>query len=174
MSTQTMPMLNGSSIKYPEISDFSLTPNAILRFYYEIAERQEMLDFIMKLDHQDTWAIDYMEDSAKNISEIRVFHADLERLVIDYLPMLHKVPEEVIWVLAHLKSARCMYILKYVTDKNPEFLEVLENLAADETNPNLLTIKKRLSAFHKANLLSRIFAKVRLIRLVNLTGNSQT
>ena len=157
-------MLNDhdGNINYPTISDdeFNLTITGVLRFYQNIIKNQDMLDFLMKMDKQDKWTVDYSE-SVESMAEIRVFYSEFESLVKSYSDFFHhdQVLDSFLWLLAHLKSARCLYVLKYVVDSNPQFLSYFNQY---QETPEKITIEKRLQAFHRANLLSRIFSNVRL------------
>jgi len=83
---------------------------------------------------------------------------------------LHRVPKEFVELLAHLTTTRCIYLIRYIAQKNPEFLDELTYLIEqdDGMNPDVSAIRRRIVAFSNARMLGEIFSGKRLERIVEI------
>ncbi len=105
--------------------------------------------------------------------DIQLYLQDLSRFVAASSEVLHRVPREFAEVLAHLTTTRCMYLIRYVSQNNPDFLDGLAFLIESDggSDPNLVAIRRRFEAFSKARLLGEIFSGKRLHRIVSIMGS---
>lgn len=160
-------------IEIPEIGTLDLTSHGVLGHFAKSTRNVQLLTFLLALDRVDKWAVDYNEDQSSKAFEIQLFMQDLQRFVEASLPVLHRVPEEFSEILAHLTTTRCMYLIRFVGQRNEEFLEKLGFLLEEgaESSPNIAAVRRRLEAFSKAKLLGEIFSGKRLTRITKIMGS---
>lgn len=171
-----MPDTDSSSfadIKIPPIDDLDLTAHGVFQHFVASGRRGQLLTFLLALDRLDRWAVDYNEMSSPQAFDIQLYLQDLARFVNVSASVLHRVTREFSDVLAHLTTTRCIHLIRYVAQHNPEFLDRLAFLieAEGDTNPNVIAIKRRFEAFSKARLLGEIFSGKRLHRIVSIMGS---
>lgn len=157
----------------PVMTSIDLTSNGVLGHFAKTTQNVQLLSFLLALDGVDTWAVDFEEDQAKNVFEIKLFIQNLQQFVETKSSVLHLVPEKFTDLLAHLTTSRCMYLIRFVGQHNDGFLEQLELLLAEAKggSVNLSTVRRRLEAFGKAKLLGEIFSGKRLTRITKLMGS---
>lgn len=162
-----------ADVKIPPIDDLDLTAHGVFQHFVASGRRGQLLTFLMALDRLDQWAVDYSEMTSPQAFDIQLYLQDLARLVEASSLVLHRVTREFSEVLAHLTTTRCMYLIRYVAQVNPKFLDGLAFLIESEgdANPNLAAIRRRFEAFSKARLLGEIFSGKRLHRIVSIMGS---
>lgn len=160
-------------VEIPEIGTLDLTSHGVLGHFAKSTRNVQLLTFLLALDRVDRWAVDYNEDQSPKAFEIQLFMQDLQRFVESSLPVLHRVPGEFSDILAHLTTTRCMYLIRFVGQRNEEFLEKLGFLLEEgaEASPNIAAVRRRLEAFSKAKLLGEIFSGKRLTRITQIMGS---
>lgn len=165
------PRLSGDSI--PSIETLDLTHHAVLKHFGRSSESARLLTFLLSLDRVDRWAVDYMEDESPQAMDVQLFMQDLQSFVASSLPVLHRVPRDFTEILCHLTTSRCMYVLRYVGQHNPEFLDQLGALLESESKSsvNVGAVRRRLEAFSRAQLLGEIFSGKRLTRIMQIMGS---
>jgi hypothetical protein len=160
-------------IAIPAIEEVDLRAHAVFQHFVTSARRGQLLTFLLALDRLDRWAVDYNEMTSPQVFDIQLYLQDLARVVEEGAKVLHRVPREFAEVLAHLTTTRCMYLIRYVSQHNPQFLDSLAFLIESDggADPNVAAIKRRFEAFSKARLLGEIFSGKRLDRIVSIMGS---
>jgi hypothetical protein len=157
----------------PQIDELDLTAHGVLQHFVSSGRRGQLLTFLLALDRLDKWAVDFNEMTSPQAFDIQLYLQDLSQFVGASTAVLHCVPREFAEVLAHLTTTRCMYLIRYVAQGNPQFLDNLAFLieSEGEVDPNLAAIRRRFEAFSKARLLGEIFSGKRLTRIVSIMGS---
>lgn len=162
-----------ADVAIPQIGELDLTAHGVFQHFVSSGRRGQLLTFLLALDRLDKWAVDFNEMTSPQAFDIQLYLQDLGRFVAASAVVLHRVPREFAEVLAHLTTTRCMYLIRYVAQNNPQFLDSLAMLieAGGATEPNLVAIRRRFEAFSKARLLGEIFSGKRLHRIVSIMGS---
>lgn len=157
----------------PQIDELDLTAHGVFQHFASSGRRGQLLTFLLALDRLDKWAVDYSEMTSPHAFDIQLFLQDLGGFIAATSGALHRYPREFAEVLARLTTTRCMYVIRYVAQRNPQFLDNLAGLIEleSEGNPNLIAIRRRFEAFSKARLLGEIFSGKRLNRIVSIMGS---
>lgn len=160
-------------VPIPEIETFDLTSYSVLAHFAKSTRNVQLLNFLLSLDRVDTWAVDYNESESPKALEIQLFIQDLQRFVESSMSVLHRVPQEFADILCHLTTTRCMYLIRFVAQRNDDFLERLGFLLEEEAgqSPNVAAVRRRLEAFSRAKLLGEIFSGKRLTRILQIMGS---
>jgi len=160
-------------IAIPVIESLSLTAHGVLGHFAQSTRNAQLLSFLLALDRVDRWAVDFDEDQAANTLDIQLFLQELHEFVESSLPVLHRVPEEFAELLAHLTTTRCMYLIRFVGQRNESFLDELASLIdrGAAASPSVAAIQRRFEAFSKARLLGEIFSGKRLTRITQIMGS---
>ena len=133
------------------------------------------ISFLLGLDSVDHWAVDFAEASRVDTDAIRLraFIGDLERVVRVHAPVLDHLTAQFVQLLAGLTTSRCMIILRYVSQKNERFIEQLAHTLEGSGQDDVMvsTVRRRLEAFERAQILGRIFSGARLVRIMQIMGS---
>jgi hypothetical protein len=164
-----------ANMPIPTIDELDLTAHGVFGHFVTSGRRGQLLAFLLALDRLDSWAVDFNELTSPQVFDIQLYLQDLKQFVESSSQVLHKVPREFAEVLAHLTTTRCMYLIRYVSQTNPQFLDSLAYLieSEDGDNQNLAAIRRRFEAFSKARLLGEIFSGKRLHHIVSIMGSYQ-
>ncbi len=133
------------------------------------------ISFLLGLDSVDHWAVDFRE--AQRVDEdamrLRAFIGDLERVVRAHAPVLDHLADPFVQLLAGLTTSRCMMILRYVSQKNDRFIDRLARTLESSSQDDVMvsTVRRRLEAFERAQILGRIFSGARLVRIMQIMGS---
>jgi hypothetical protein len=162
-----------ANVPIPQIDKLDLTAHGVFQHFAGSGRRGQLLTFLLALDRLDKWAVDFNEMTSPNAFDIQLYMQDLSKFVLSSSLVLHRVSREFSEVLAHLTTTRCMYVIRYVSQTNPRFLDALALLIeSDEgVDPNLIAIRRRFEAFSKARLLGEIFSGRRLHRIASIMGS---
>lgn len=162
-----------ADIEIPPITSPDLTAQEVFQHFVASQKRAQLLTFLLALDRFDKWAVDFNEMTSPQVFDIQLYLQELASFVESSAKVLHRVPREFTEVLAHLTTTRCIYLIRYVAQKNPEFLDQLTYLIEldDGGDPNVAAIRRRFEAFSKARLLGEIFSGQRLSRIVSIMGS---
>lgn len=162
-----------ADVPIPQIDELDLTAHGVFQHFVASGRRGQLLTFLLALDRLDKWAVDFNEMTSPQAFDIQLYLQDLSRFVAASSEVLHRVPREFAEVLAHLTTTRCMYLIRYVSQNNPDFLDGLAFLIESDggADPNLVAIRRRFEAFSKARLLGEIFSGKRLHRIVSIMGS---
>lgn len=173
-----MPEALGSTDNNGEIparGELDLTSHGILTHFAKSTRNVRLLNFMMALDRVDTWAVDYDAENqtAAQAIEVSALMDNLRELIENSVPVLHRVPAELAEVLAHITTSRCMYLIRFVGHHNAAFMEAFGELLEQESgkSPSIHALRRRLEAFSKAKLLSDIFARNRIERIMKIMGS---
>jgi len=159
-----------ADLPIPPISELDLTATGVFQHFVASGRRGQVLTFLMALDRLDSWAVDYHETNSPRVFDIQAYLLDLQTFVEASATVLHRVPREFVGVLAHLTTTRCMYLIRYVAQHNPAFLDHLAYLMEGEVDADLAAIRRRFEAFSKARVLGEMFSGKRLHRIVSIMG----
>ncbi len=164
---------NFMDLAIPGIETIDLTSYNVLAHFARSTRNVQLLNFMLALDRVDKWAVDYNEAESANSMDIQLFLHDLECFVDASLPVLHRVPREFADILSHLTTTRCMYLIRFVGQRNDQFLDQLGFLLEDDAgqSPDVAAVRRRLEAFGKAKLLGEIFSGKRLTRILQVMGS---
>lgn len=172
MGAMTEPL---GAIPIPKIApdEFDLTAHGVFQHFVSSGRRGQLLTFLLALDRLDRWAVDFEEHSSPQAFEVQLYLNDLGEFVKASASVLHRVPREFGELLAHLTTTRCMYLIRYVGQHNPKFLDELASLLDGDVgaNSDLAAIKRRFEAFSRARLLGEIFSGQRLSRIISIMGS---
>lgn len=162
-----------AELPIPPIDDLDLTAHGVFQHFVANGRRGQLLTFVLALDRLDRWAVDYNEMTSPKKFDIQLYLQDLGDFVQASAAVLHRVPREFAEVLAHLTTTRCMYLIRFVSQHNKQFLDTLAFLIETEggRSPSLSAIRRRFEAFSKARLLGEIFSGKRLNRIVSIMGS---
>lgn len=164
--------LAGSEI--PPITHLDLTAHAVFQHFVSSGKRGQLLAFLLALDRYDKWTVDFQESTSPQVFDIQHYLQELSLFVADSASVLHRVPRELAEVLAHLTTTRCMYLIRYIGQHNPEFLDSLATLLEQHgEDAHVAAIRRRFEAFSKARMLGEIFSGKRLSRIVTIMGNTE-
>jgi hypothetical protein len=117
--------------------------------------------------------VDFEESTSAQPFQLQRFLSELEQLMLTSSNALHRVPAEFAEVLAHLTTTRCLYVMRYLSQRSPPFWDALgERLHAESAvNANLAVVRRRLEALARARLLAEVFSPERLQRIATLMGS---
>lgn len=148
----------------PPIDQLDLTAHGVLGHFAKSSHNARLVHFLTTMDRLDRWAVDFDEDAPAHQFEIQLLMQEVQAFVEAYARVLHQVPQPFAELMAHLTSSRCMYLVRYVAQRNEAFTGAIAPLlAGDLSQPAELTaFRGRLEAFSKAHLLSEIFSAERL------------
>ena len=139
------------------------------------ADAVRTLNFLLELDGVDRWAVDYSEHSRVDAEAIRLraFIGNLERVVREHAAVLDHQVGPLVYLLGGITTSRCMLILRYLTQKNDRFVEQLARTleVTESEDVMVLTVRRRLVAFERAQMLGRIFSGARLLRIMQIMGS---
>ncbi|QTP13343.1 hypothetical protein [Serratia symbiotica] len=150
--------INAGSIN---LSDTSLND-----FFYDQKIFHALRIYVNKLDSVDRWAFDFGSEDSE---EVKIALKDIEAIFSKHVDVLHLFPENVLYVLSHMKTSRCLYLINYLCTMNPSFLAMLEKLliegSAAESNQKLTNncnvILQRLQVIDRTKLLEKVYSKSR-------------
>jgi hypothetical protein len=159
----------------PIIAHVDLTAHEVFQHFVSSGKRGQLLAFLLALDRYDTWAVDFQESTSPQVFDIQQYLQELSDFVGGSVTVLHRVPAELAEVLAHLTTTRCMYLIRFIGQRNPEFLDALARLLEQDggANPNISAIRRRFQAFSNGNLLGEMFSGARLRRIVAIMGSNE-
>lgn len=151
----------------------NLSAQRVIEHFAVIGRGGRLLTFLMALDRVDRWAVDFEESSCPHVFQLQRFLSELEHLVLSRCTALHRVPGEFAEVLAHLTTTRCLYVMRYLSQRSPQFLDAMaECLQAEHAaSANLAVVRRRLEALGRARLLAEIFSPERLQRIAIIMGS---
>lgn len=171
--SDTHPPSMLSTLPIPPIESLDLTAVGVLRHFADSGRRAQLVNYLVALDRADQWAVDFNEMSSPDSMQVQLFLQDLSRFVESSADVLHRVPLPVAELLSHLTTTRCMYLIRYISQSNPDFLDNLAFLIESNSagNADLAAIRRRFEAFSKGRLLGEIFSGKRLERIVSIMGS---
>lgn len=154
----------------PQITSVDLRSVEVYQHFVSGDRSTKMLTFLLALDRFDRWAVDYNETTSPELFDIQIYLQELGHLVESAVAVLHRVPQQLAELLAHVTTSRCMYLLRYIGQHNPKFLDNLAFLVENDggVDPNIAVIRRRFEAFGKAKMLGEIFSGERLNRIVSV------
>lgn len=141
----------------------------------EGADGARTLNFLMGLDQVDRWAVDFAEHEKvdQEAMALRAFLSKLESVLREHAPVLDQVGQMFVTMLAGLTTSRSMVILHYVAQHNEGFIDALERILDRNGDDDVMvaTVRRRLQAFQRAQMLGRIFSGARLLRITQIMGS---
>lgn len=151
-------------VDVPPIDQLDLTAHGVLGHFAKSSRNVQLVNYLMAMDRVDRWAVDFDEDAPGQQFEIQLLVQEVQAFVEAYARVLHRVPQPFAELLANLTSSRCMYLVRYVEQRNPAFTGALASLlgGAPSQSVDLAAFQRRLDAFSKTHLLGEIFATQRL------------
>jgi hypothetical protein len=155
----------------------SLDIRDIMQFYRNRSPSGRMLKFVLDLDRMDRWCVDFSSEMPGVVDQ-EVLDG-LERVLQDYREVLGEVPQDLLPVLTRLTTSRSLYVLHYVAQNHPEFIDRFISLLEQNSTGNdpaavdIRTIRRRLDAFYRAKLLQEVFSGERLQRITKIMGSYQ-
>lgn len=156
----------------PTIESLDLTSNGVLKYFAQSTHNVQLLNFLLSLDQIDSWAFDHQSKMlSPQTFDIKIILQELESLIKDNVNALHHVPQELSEILSHLTTTRCLYLLSFISQQNPKFIDLFSLLLEDKQSREISTIRQRLEAFSKAKLLGEIFSTHRLNRIAKIMGS---
>lgn len=155
------------------IAELDLTRYGVLGQFARSTRNPRLMQFLLALDRVDRWAVDFDEEHSERVFDVRAFVHDLQSFVDASVPVLHRVPREFADILAHVTTTRCIYLLRFVGERNNQFVDALARLleADGAQSANIAAVRRRLEAFSKARLLGEIFSGRRLTRIMQIMGS---
>lgn len=171
-SRQDDALLDGALITELDLDSQSVLAHFVQGGGDDIART---LNFLLGLDSVDRWAVDFGEHKRVDADAIhlRSFIGKLERVMRENAPVLDHLVDPLVSLLAGLTTSRCMMILRYLAQKNDRFIDRLAQTLEASGKDDLLvsTVRRRLIAFERAEMLGRIFSGVRLLRIMQIMGS---
>lgn len=163
--------LTGAEI--PKIEALDLRAHSVLAHFAKSSRNVQLLNFLMALDRVDKWAVDFQADESEGDFDVQLLMQEVERFVEASAPVLHRVPREFTDLLAHLTTSRCMYLVRFVGQRNDAFVESLGFLLESDSgeSPNIAAVRRRFEAFSRARLLGEIFSGPRLREINQIMGS---
>lgn len=133
------------------------------------------LSFLIELDKVDRWAVDFAEHERvdQDAIALRAFLSHLESVLREHASVLDQVGQTFVTMLAGLTTSRSMLILHYVAQQNEGFIDALECILDRSSDDDVMvaTVRRRLQAFQRAQMLGRIFSGARLLRITQIMGS---
>ncbi|MBC3479041.1 hypothetical protein D3C76_431440 [compost metagenome] len=162
-----------SDAAVPPIDQLDLTAHGVLGHFAASSRNVQLLNFLMAMDRVDRWAVDFDEDAPGQQFEIQLLMQEIQTFVEAYARVLHRLPQPFAELLAHLTSSRCMYLVRYVAQRNEAFTGALAALLGSDSaqSMDLAAFRRRLDAFSKTHLLSEIFCGERLREISQIMGS---
>ncbi|WP_323025781.1 hypothetical protein [Castellaniella sp.] len=167
----------GAASSHARIDELDLDSRSVLAHFVEDSgdDAARTLSFLLGLDSVDHWAVDFGEASRvdQDAMLLRSFIGELERVVRANAVVLDQLAEPFVQLLAGLTTSRCMIILRYVTQKNERFIDQLASTLEGRAQDDVMvsTVRRRLEAFERAQILGRIFSGARLSRIMQIMGS---
>lgn len=154
----------------PPIDQLDLTAHGVLGHFAKSSRNAQLVKYLMSMDRLDRWTVDFDEDAPGQQFEIQLLMQEIQDFIETCAGVLHRVPQPFAEMLAHLTSSRCMYLVRYVAQRNATFTGSLAPLlAGDLSQPaDIMAFRRRLDAFSKAHLLSEIFCTERLREITQI------
>lgn len=172
MSHESLSNMDAVTDLDPISGRIDLSMQSVLRHFMKASPSGQLLNFVLALDRQDRWAVDYNEMQGAMPVRVQELVLDLQTLLEENVAVMHRVPSELASVLSHLTTSRCVYVLRYLSQHNPTFLDQFFSLVEkSERNPSTTTIRRRFEAFVRASLLGEIFSGQRLERIARIMGS---
>lgn len=158
------------NLDIPQITNVDLRSVEVYQHFVSEGRSTKMLTFLLALDRFDRWAVDYNENTSPELFDIQLYLQELGSVVSSAVKVLHRVPLALAETLAHVTTSRCMYLIRFIGQHNPKFLDNLAFLIENDggADPNIAVIRRRFEAFSKAKMLGEIFAPDRLNRIVSI------
>jgi hypothetical protein len=152
----------------PLISPLDLSSSGVIRHFAQSTRNVALLNFLVRMDEVDRWAVDYNELSSPKAIEIGAYVDQVRQFVEEFGDVVDRLPEPFTEVLAHLTTSRCLVLLRAMSQRNPAFLHRLTELIDVPSGASLAakTVQRRIVAAYKAELLSEIWSNGRL-ELIN-------
>ena len=151
------------------IDELDLSAHGVLR-HFAAGRRARLLNFLAAMDRADHWAVDYAADASPPSFDLQLYLQELADCVKASSAVLHLVPAELAALLAQLTSARSLYLIRYVAQRNAQFLDALAAVldGAGDDQPRLAVLSQRFDTYNRAELLGEIFSSQRLHRIASI------
>lgn len=146
--------------------DLNLGRSEVLRYFSSMAgNRAGVLGFIQNMDRVDRWAVDHQEFDCPGSASIAFLLSRVQTVISKNVSVIDQVPRELLGVLAHLTTSRCVFLFHYITHRNAKVLSAIvsvESQLDDAGRIDLLTLQRRIVALERAQILGDIFSQERL------------
>lgn len=156
-----------------DMARLNFQQQSVFRFFASLGHPLPLLSLLEQMDGVDEWALDFNLNDRPDRLAIGVILDQFEFIVNRHVGRLHAGMPHMLAMLSHLTTSRCIYLLHFVSQKNPEFmtafLDAIENERASNLDADALY--KRLNSFFRSALLSRIFSGERLKRITKILGS---
>lgn len=160
------------------IDAIDLSEFGVLGHFLRRSESPRLVQYLSSLDGQDSWAVDYClgvpSTNAGERFEVMAFLQQLEKAVAAHTADFHRATEPFALLMARLTTARSVYVLRFITEKNEAFAERLGKLLSSERvakSVGLSVLNRRLQALGHAQLLAEIFSAQRLNHIMQIMGS---
>lgn len=160
------------------VEAMDLTEFGVLGHFIRRSGSPKLVQYLSSLDGQDAWAVDYClsvpTTDASVQFEVKAFLQQLEQAVATHAGDFHRATEAVADLLARLTTARAVYVLRFIAEKNEAFSVDLGKLLSSERvseSVGLSVLNRRLHALSHAQLLAEIFSSKRLNHIMQIMGS---
>lgn len=164
---------NNFTVKGDEVN---LSKNNVIEFFTKEGIGEILLRYMSKLDSVDHWAFDFNEKS--DDSEIKQVITEMENLFTDYTHVLHDFPDKISYILSHMTTSRCLYLINFIGSQNPNFVAAIEKflndkspLSKNDDKTNIITIQQRFDAIERTKMLNLIFSNERFEKIIRIMGD---
>lgn len=146
--------------------DLNLGRPEVLRYFSSIAgNRAGVLGFIQNMDRVDRWAVDHQEFDCPGSASIAFLLSRVQTVISKNVSVIDQAPRELLGVLAHLTTSRCIFLFHYITHHNAKVLPAIVSVEPqldDAGRIDLLTLQRRIVVLERAQILDNIFSRKRL------------
>ncbi len=160
------------------VEAMDLSEFGVLGHFVRRSGSPKLVQYLSSLDGQDAWAVDYClnapNSDASEQFEVKAFLQQLEWAVTAHAGDFHRATEAVAGLLARLTTARSVYVLRFIAEKNETFAAHLGKLLSSERvseSVGLSVLNRRLQALGHAQLLAEIFSAKRLNHIMQIMGS---
>lgn len=160
----------------PKATSLDLSRAAIYRFFFLDQGHGSFVNYLQSMDSQDDWAVDFgtITPEAAADPALDALLEKLQRTISQNTIALHDGVELLVTIMSHLTTSRCMYLLRYISDNNDDFVTSFSHYleAQSAHSADALALLRRVEAFYRAEMLSKIFSESRLTRIVRILRSS--
>ncbi|EKN4699743.1 hypothetical protein JE939_002915 [Yersinia ruckeri] len=155
----------------------NLSKDNVIEFFTKEGIGEILLRYMSKLDSVDHWTFDFNEK--EDDSEIKQVITEMEILFTEYTHVLHDFPDKISYILSHMTTTRCLYLINFIGSQNPNFVTAIENFLIDNASlsendddkTNVNTIQQRFDAIERTKMLNLIFSNERFEKIIRIMGD---
>ena len=156
----------------PRPMPFSLDRAEIRQYFSRLTnDNDQIIQFVLSLDEIDHWALDHDSLGQRSNHDSQLLLNHIENLVSKYAEVFDQTPSDVIRLLAHLTTSRCVYLLNHMAARNDHLMTAIDSVGPEldeDFGIDWMTLQRRRQALSRALLLEDVFSSNRLGEIVSI------